>query len=389
MMALPLAGSLMVPGAAWGASTAQASASVTHSQGHPWLAPEAIVTLGDSYIAGEAGRWKGNSADPAPGHAGTDRAFRTGPTSSTGTADPTRIYGSTSGACDRSDVAPVLSARLPFVTPINLACSGARTENVLRASAGGVAYLGEAPQNDQLAQVAVKYRVRLIALSIGGNDLGFGPTLQTCIAAYLFKVTPCSTTQSAVISQRLPGVRAKVEAVIADVRATMAAAGYRPRDYRLVLQSYPSPLATARDMRYPESDPRRASIGGCPFYDADADWTGKTLIPHLRKALAKAASSTKTQFLDLTNALAGHQLCSERAVPSSGRPRSSTNEWVRFIDLTGQGTFSESLHPNYFGQRALGRCLALTAIATARKPRDLACRARAGKPAWAVRIKHV
>jgi len=28
--------------------------------------------------------------------------------------------------------------------------------------------------------------------------------------------------------------------------------------------------------------------------------------------------------------------------------------------MNGQGSTSESLHPNYFGQQALGRCLALT-----------------------------
>lgn len=34
----------------------------------------AAVSMGDSYISGEAGRWQGNSLNPAPGDDGTDRA---------------------------------------------------------------------------------------------------------------------------------------------------------------------------------------------------------------------------------------------------------------------------------------------------------------------------
>jgi hypothetical protein len=34
----------------------------------------AIVSLGDSYMSGEAGRWQGNSINPARNRDGTDRA---------------------------------------------------------------------------------------------------------------------------------------------------------------------------------------------------------------------------------------------------------------------------------------------------------------------------
>ena len=38
-------------------------------------APSAAVSLGDSYISGEAGRWNGNSINAAGDRDGTDRAF--------------------------------------------------------------------------------------------------------------------------------------------------------------------------------------------------------------------------------------------------------------------------------------------------------------------------
>ena len=38
--------------------------------------PTAIVTMGDSYLSGEASRWLGNSTSELGDRAGTDRAYR-------------------------------------------------------------------------------------------------------------------------------------------------------------------------------------------------------------------------------------------------------------------------------------------------------------------------
>jgi hypothetical protein len=356
--AVTLAGVLAAPTAAQANSTG----------GSHDLRPSAVVSLGDSYISGEAGRWQGNSADPAPGHQGTDR----GP----------QVYGDTVDTCHRSDVAEIVSAGLPVRRAINLSCSGARTVHVLRASAGGVAFKGEAPQNDQLAEVARSNDVKLVVLSIGGNDLGFGSILASCVGAYLGSLPPCNTRQ-AQIEAALPTVAAAVSATVNDIRATMADAGYQPGDYRLILQSYPSPSPAPGQNRYSGTAPdARASVGGCPFLDEDAAWSHNTLVPAVSSTLAGVARSTGTQFLDLTDAFRGHELCAATAQQSTGAPRSATSEWFRFIDLTGQGDSGESLHPNYFGQKALGRCLALTTLTR----RDVACHAVPGLPIWAVHL---
>jgi hypothetical protein len=351
--AVTLVGSLAAPAGAQ-------SASGGHGR-----RPTAVVSLGDSYISGEAGRWKGNSADPAAGYQGTDRGAQ--------------VYSDTNG-CHRSDVAEIVSAGLPVRNAINLACSGARTVHVLRASAGGVAFKGEAPQNDQLATVARTNDVKLIVLSIGGNDLGFGNIVASCVAAYLYGTAPCNTREAAIMAA-LPTVAAAVSATVADVRATMAEAGYRDRDYRFVLQSYPTASPAAGNRRYSGTAPdERGSIGGCPLLDQDAAWARKTLTPAISGMLDRVAGQTGVQFLDLTDAFRGHELCAASARQSTGRPSSATSEWFRFIDLAGQGTSSESLHPNYFGQKALGRCLALTAFTR----KDVACHGVPGLPTWAV-----
>ena len=375
-----MAGGLVMAALAGPASAATAGGAT--SGGAAALRPGAVVSLGDSYISGEAGRWKGNAADATPGRRGTDRAWRPDAADPAGVVDRSLVYGDTvANGCHRSDVAEGTSARLPFRRVINLACSGARTVNVLRASAGGTGFKGEAPQDDQLAVVARQQRVGVVVLSIGGNDLGFGSILNACVGAYLSASTPCSTTLAPAVAAGLPTVAAAVEATLADIRSTMTEAGYHSWDYRLVLQSYPAPLPAAGENRYSGTAPdARAGVGGCPLQDVDSAWTRSTLVPAMSAALAGAAATAGAQFLDLGDAFHGHELCASAAAQSNGAPRSSASEWVRFIDLTGQGDSSESLHPNAFGQEALGRCLAL-ALADGN---DVACHGVPGRSAAAV-----
>src|SRR5215212_12225401 len=89
----------------------------------PASSSTAIVSLGDSFISGEAGRWKGNSTISTTDRAGTDRAW-------TGTGyDAGRIYGASDATgCHRSDVAEVQSTTVSVQAKGNLACSGAETK---------------------------------------------------------------------------------------------------------------------------------------------------------------------------------------------------------------------------------------------------------------------
>ncbi|MBT2539879.1 hypothetical protein J7E99_03950 [Streptomyces sp. ISL-44] len=140
--------------------------------------PTVAVAMGDSFISGEGGRWLGNTDRHDGSRNGTDRAWTGG-----STYDPAKVYGATGavGGCHRSDVSEVAAAPLPGVDErINLACSGAETGNVLSTAAGGQPYNGEAPQTDRLAALARTKRVKVIALSIGGNDLGFGQIIGDC-----------------------------------------------------------------------------------------------------------------------------------------------------------------------------------------------------------------
>ncbi|GAB6899722.1 GDSL-type esterase/lipase family protein [Kineosporia succinea] len=345
-----LAAALMVP----------ASAEASPPPGDP-----VVVSLGDSYISGTAGRWAGNSDDFLFDRGGTDRAWSRQKGELFGDSDPALIYAKTaSSGCFRSDSAPIASAVRAGLKgrAVNLACSGAHAANVLRASEGGVGMRGEKPQNDQLAALARTSRVKLVVLSIGGNDLSFPEVAFRCIRAYTLRDDPCRTEQQRLLDVRLPAMGAAVGAVLDDVHATLAGSGYARGDYRLILQSYPAPLPSASEDKYDGHWRAFKWTGGrCPFTDPDLTWTAKELTPTITSTLRRTAQRHGATFLDLSNAFDGHELCADGTTHPKGSPTSADVEWVRFVDYTGQGEYAESLHPNYYGQRALGICLAKAA----------------------------
>ncbi|MET9435005.1 GDSL-type esterase/lipase family protein [Streptomyces sp. NPDC006551] len=362
LLALSLAAAALT--AAGAASPAAAS---------PGSGPTAIVSMGDSYISGEAGRWQGNSLTTSGSRNGTDRAW-TG-----STYDPSRVYGTTAAnGCHRSDSAEVRGATGIASALINLACSGATTQNVFRAASGGLSYKGEAPQADQLAPIAASHDVEMIVLSIGGNDLGFADIVTKCATDYIVWYSYCHDDQQQVVDAKIDGVMAKVGKSVDEIRAVMTTAGYAASDYRIVLQSYPSPIPRAAENRYAESGWSRTDTGGCPFWNRDSDWARDSLVPQIANRLKGVASAKGVQFMDLRDMLQGREVCAKASKQvSSTVPASATSsEWARWIDQNEtQGPLQENMHPNYYGQLALGRCLALI---HARPSGDHSCRNTAG-----------
>jgi hypothetical protein len=201
-------------------------------------------------------------------------------------------------------------------------------------------------------------------LSIGGNDLGFADIVQACVTAYLSQQPPCEQSQQAVLDSRfLPAMR-NVAKAIDEIRAVMASAGYPSGSWRFVVQSYPSVFARASENRYPEIDrASRGAVGGCPFYDSDSDWARDSVVDQIANGLKFVAVSKRVQFLDLRDAFQGREICSEstRQATVSQGPSPTTSEWGRFLNQStvAQGVLQEAVHPNAYGQRALGRCLTL------------------------------
>jgi lysophospholipase L1-like esterase len=325
------------------------------------VVPTAAVSLGDSYISGEGGRWQGNSIDSLADRDGTDRAF-------TGTGyDLSRVYlpPSDTDGCHRSDVAEIRSGPLPVDERINIACSGAVTRNIFRTSSGGQGQNGELPEADQLATVARQAKVKLVVLSIGGNDLGFSSIVSACLQAYETLGPPCQPSQQAAIDANFPTAMANVGKAVDEVRAAMKSARYQPSSYRFVLQSYPSAIPRGSEIRVPEIDRNaRTNIDGCPVYDSDATWARDSVVAQISNGLKAVAASRGVQFLDLRDFLQSHEMCSvaTQLADPTNPPSATTSDWARFLNLSAvetQGQLQETFHPNAYAQQALGNCLGL------------------------------
>src|SRR4051812_4641525 len=79
--------------------TLGSAAEAPSSAGRQGL-PTAAISLGDSLISGEAGRWKGNSDISRGDRGGTDRAYHDGK------YEPSIVYGNTvKNGCHRADSA--------------------------------------------------------------------------------------------------------------------------------------------------------------------------------------------------------------------------------------------------------------------------------------------
>ncbi|MFJ3513477.1 GDSL-type esterase/lipase family protein [Streptomyces sp. NPDC090131] len=344
-LVVPLTVSALLAG---GAGTSAAS---------PGTGPTAVVSMGDSYISGEGGRWKGNSLTNSGSRNGTDRGWVSG-----STYDPGKVYGATAGGCHRSDSAEVRSAGAIADVAVNLACSGAVSDNVFRASNGGVSFKGEAPQADQLAAVAASHDVKIIALSIGGNDLGFADIIKDCALDFVIWNSYCYDNQQYGVDQKIDAVMGKVGKSVDEIRAVMRAAGYADSSYRIVLQSYPSPIPRGAENRYTQSDWSRLNTGGCPFWNRDSDWARDSLVPQIANRIKGVAAAKGVQFLDLRDMMQGREVCAKasKQVSSTVPASAKTSEWARWIDNNeSQGLIQESMHPNHYGQLAAGRCLAL------------------------------
>ena len=329
-----------------------------------------VVSLGDSYISGEAGRWAGNETG------GTGLIDALGRTAYWDTPDGEAIKG-----CHRSRSAAI---HIGVVNSLNLACSGAKTASELRSNGEwkpGIDFVNDGPREGQafmLEKFARVNKVRMVALSIGGNDLSFAPVMEACVKAFLLRGTECHE-DSKVLDLVGPEVRARIAERIAgailNVATAMERAGYDDDKWSLVLQLYPRPLPPAEEFRYGDGIlGNRQLIGGCGFYDADARWALKDLLPALNDTVLSAGRaavaerpSLQLSYLDTTRAYDKRELCQEKVnrVGSKGGVASWTDpdaadrsEWVQDINVikTDAREGQESLHPNYWGQLALRNC---------------------------------
>jgi len=338
--------------------------------GAPW-----VVSVGDSYISGEAGRWAGSSnsksgwADALGGSAYFDN-------SSNNAEQITR--------CHRSKSAETYIGG--GVNGLNLACSGSKAATYAGGSYfkpgldfydNGAGKLGQAKM---LQQFAATHNVRMVAVSIGGNDFNFAGIVQSCVTDFLSSPSwwpdYCKDDGSVVAnftSTNVAAIKTRIAKSFLNIRTAMRNAGYADNAWTLLVQNYPSPLPNGSGFRYSQNGYTRQYTGGCGFWNKDTDWANGTALPTINNASTGAitqAGITNAKTLNLSSALNGRRLCEtgvglyEEVGLSSWTQAGAVDktEWVnpiRTVTTAGGSPYyiQESLHPNYWGQLAFRSCV--------------------------------
>jgi hypothetical protein len=267
---------------------------------------------------------------------------------------------------------------------LNLACSGAKTATTnggyfkpgLDFYDDGAGHLGQAKL---LQQFAASHNVKLVVASIGGNDFNFASIVTSCVTDFLTSPSwypdYCKDDSSVVAnftSANITAVRARIAASFLNVRAAMRNAGYADNAWTLLVQTYPSPIPAASGFRYGQSGFTRQSVGGCGFWNADADWANASALPTINNTVRAAIGQsglTNTRVLELSSAFNGRRLCEktvglyeEVGLSSWTQPTAvDKTEWInqiRTVTTVGSNYYlQESLHPNYWAELAMRNCV--------------------------------
>jgi hypothetical protein len=340
----------------------------------PGVGTPAVVTLGDSAISGEAGRWAGNTnGDPA-------RTDALGPTAYSDTPAGESIPG-----CHRSKAAQAFIGG--GVLGFDLACSGARTATHGTAAGEtfkpGIDFYSDAQgrrgQALALQSLAATRNVRAVVVMIGANDYGFADIVTRCVEDWLtspaFFKNFCSDDSdmtSRFTAARIAAETANVRTALLNVRTAMTNAGYAASQYTILAQTYWSPVPRGAQFRYPESGWTRQTVGGCGIWNRDADWANDTVVNALNTTVRNAAAATglpNIAVLDMQTALNGRRLCEnsvglleEQGVASwTSAGAVDRTEWVEQIrtasTIFGPYQLQEDAHASYWGQLAMRNCL--------------------------------
>jgi lysophospholipase L1-like esterase len=163
-------------------------------------------------------------------------------------------------------------------------------------------------------------KVTLVTLTIGGNDVGFGGIVATCF------VLSCADVPTN--AGFLGGLHA--------LGTTLATSVYPALE-----QAYPN--ARIVHVGYPRLTPRTGRpVKGCAWLTADEQVAAEQIVSALDRTIRLAAAGARrVTYVDTTEALAGHELC-------------SGSSWINAVRIGGKA----QAHPTADGQRALERSVA-------------------------------
>ncbi len=205
-------------------------------------------------------------------------------------------YISSSGSCDRS-----LNAYTQLYAALNapasytsVACSGATTSDVV---------------NSQVS--ALSTSTTLVSITIGGNDVGFSNTMETCVLDSTSTCVASIDAGESKISADLPG----------ELNNALAAIAARAPNARVVVLDYP---------QFYDLSKSSSCIGLSTTDRTDLNQAANLLDSQIQAAAGRYGDV----FADVRSQFVGHQICDS----------SSWLHSVNFLDI------GESYHPTATGQ---------------------------------------
>ena len=361
------------------ALTLAPSALVTQAAADgPGVGTPAVVTLGDSAISGEAGRWAGNTNDDSA------RVDALGPTAYWDTAT-----GESIANCHRSKAAQVFIGG--GVLGYNLACSGATTSThgdrlrrglqarhrlLLRRPGARRARRGRCSST-----LAATHNVKAVVVMIGANNYGFADIVTRCVEDWA--TSPawwknyCSDDSDMTSTLHLHPHRHRVRQTYKPRCSGCATRWSTPATRRRSTRSSPrptgSPLPRGAQIRYPESGWTRQTIGGCGVWNRDADWAndvGRQRAEHddpqrgLQQRPGQRQGARPADRAERAPPVREHRRPArgegrrrvERAPAQSTRPNGSHRSAPRST-IFGPYQLQEDSHASYWGQLAMRNCL--------------------------------
>jgi len=205
-------------------------------------------------------------------------------------------YISSSGSCDRSTNAYSqvwANANAP-ASYVSVACAGATTSSVV---------------SSQLS--ALSSSTTLVSITVGGNDVGFSSTMETCVLSSTSSCVSAVNSDEAAIASSLPG---EMNNVLGAIRTAAPAA-------RVVVLDYPElyDLSRSSSCIGLSTTDRTALNGAADQLDA---------------AIQAAAQRFGDTFVDVRPNFAGHEIC-------------DSSSWLHSVSIF---SLSESYHPTASGQ---------------------------------------
>jgi lysophospholipase L1-like esterase len=205
-------------------------------------------------------------------------------------------YIGSSGSCDRSTNAYSqlwANANAP-ASYVSAACSGATTGSVI---------------SSQLS--ALSGSTTLVSITVGGNDVGFSSTMETCVLASTSSCVSAVNADEAAIASQLPG---EMNNVLGAIRSAAPAA-------RVVVLDYPELYDLSRS-------------SGCIGLSTTDRTVLNQAADQLDAAIQAAASRFGDTFVDVRPNFAGHEIC-------------DSSSWLHSVNFLNLG---ESYHPTAAGQ---------------------------------------